>query len=1083
MGGNLFRHFLGTASVLSFVIALLGSGCSHAMDKPQLLEQAEKLYQTGQYEAAEIQYLNVLRLDQTNQTAIQHLGLIAFANGQVGRAFAILTHAKKTNPKNFDVRLALAQCQLAGGAPAPARDEALLLLKEQPTNEMALRLLVKSSISSNQLQQAGQLVDHLESSGHAAAGFTLARGMIQARNGNFPEAEKSLQKSIALNPLSSAAYVALGNLYVAKNDRQQAEAAYKNAEALAPPRSPDHLPYVDFELATGNVAEGKRVLEKLIKETRDYLPAQTRLAQIALNERDFTKCESLVKGVIGRDATNLEAMLLLARLRTAQGEPAKAVAELQHIVKEYPRVPAIHYQLALAQLANNDSLGDAANSLNQALNLQPDFPEAVMLLAELNLRRNEARLAIDSLAKLVSQHPKLPGAQLLLAAAYQAANEDDAALKVYQRLAQLYPANPQIPLRTGALLRHMNRNSQARDSYESALKIDPNYLPALEELVNLDLADKQFAVARERVQSQIAKRPETAALYLLLGRVCFADRDFTGAERALLKSLELGPDSSAANVLLSRVYLNSNRQPEALKNLQAAVTKNTNDVASWLQIAQLQSATSNHTAAQKAYETILTINPQSIAALNNLAWLNLENFGNAPAAYQLASKARRLQPDDPFIADTLGWVLYRTGDYPRALGLIRQSAERLPDEPQVFFHLGMTYYSLGQEGLAKSTLEKALGKATDEPWIDEAKLRLRILSINPSGPSPQMAAELKDLLNRAPNDLVLLTRVASLSAREAKWQQAATNYENALSINSNLVPVLVDLAQLYTTHLKNPERALALARQARQTAPNDPGVAHLLGKLAFDSAKSEADYRWAFSLLQESARKLPNDPEVQFDYAWALFSVGQLSEATAVMQKAFEAQPPSSRHEQAGKFLQMSSTWNHPDEVEKKAVQIQEILQAEPNYAPALLALASLQERRGEVKAACTTYEQSLTRFPLLSPATKWLARLYFDSVKDTTKAYAYAKQAREAFPQDPQVARILGSLEYERGNMQRAAQLLADSAKTFPTDPELHYRLGFALAKLKQSSAGQQALTTALALAPTSPLAAEAKRLLADLK
>ena len=51
----------------------------------------------------------------------------------------------------------------------------------------------------------------------------------------------------------------------------------------------------------------------------------------------------------------------------------------------------------------------------------------------------------------------------------------------------------------------------------------------------------------------------------------------------------------------------------------------------------------------------------TLLALNNLAVLYSDDLGQLDKAYDLAKKAREVAPNDPHIADTLGWILYKEG--------------------------------------------------------------------------------------------------------------------------------------------------------------------------------------------------------------------------------------------------------------------------------------------------------------------------------------------------------------------------------------------------------------------------------------
>lgn len=87
-------------------------------------------------------------------------------------------------------------------------------------------------------------------------------------------------------------------------------------------------------------------------------------------------------------------------------------------------------------------------------------------------------------------------------------------------------------------------------------------------------------------------------------------------------------------------------------------------------------------AAIQQYEIVLARAPKNAAALNNLAVLYQQEHD--PRAAAIAEKAYQLNPDDPLVADTLGWVLVDSGsDLKRGAAILKQavagaSRSRLP---------------------------------------------------------------------------------------------------------------------------------------------------------------------------------------------------------------------------------------------------------------------------------------------------------------------------------------------------------------------------------------------------------------------
>jgi tetratricopeptide (TPR) repeat protein len=125
-------------------------------------------------------------------------------------------------------------------------------------------------------------------------------------------------------------------------------------------------------------------------------------------------------------------------------------------------------------------------------------------------------------------------------------------------------------------------------------------------------------------------------------------------------------------------------------------------------IATLYDATGDLVTARKYSEQALAINPRLAVPANNLAFLYVKQGGNLDMALDLAQRAKQLMPDLNPITDTLGWVLYKKGDYASALPLLQESVEKEPNSPRYRYHLGMALSAVGQKEKAKDELESAL---------------------------------------------------------------------------------------------------------------------------------------------------------------------------------------------------------------------------------------------------------------------------------------------------------------------------------------------------------------------------------------
>ena len=1065
-------------SLLVAVLTMIGSaGCSKEFRKNRYLERANREFTAEQYEKAELEYLWVLQVAPLNPIAVRRLGVIYHEQGRLPRAIAYLRKATELEPDNLEVRLKLGLNYMSVGQFKEAGGEARRILEKQPGHEEALLLLADSAITSKQILETRQRIEELRQQDQDRAGYHLALGGLHLRQHDLNKAASEFRKALALDPKSGAVQQSLGNLHWMQDDLPEAERAFKTAADLAPLRSARRLRYAEFKLKTGATEEAKQALEEITRKVPDYLPAWTYLMQVSFAERKYEDCANLIQKVLAKDSANFEALMLGGNLLLVRGEGAKEVAEFERINSIYGRVPRARYQLALAQLLNND-FGKAVRSLNRALALDPNLAEAILLLAELNIRKSNPSPAITSLTQLVKQRPQIAQAHLLLANAYLVQKNPDEAVAVYKRMAGFFPKNPQVPLLMGSVLAQQNKRTEARQAFATSLELASDYLPALEQLVDLDIVDKQFTNAMERVKQQMEKKPGAAEMWLLLAKVHLAQGEVNQAESALLKAIGMDPDLRDAYLLLAELYVTSNRHQQALDKLVRLVGK-TNDVPALMLIGMIHEQSRSFSAARESYEKLLAINPKFSPALNNLAYLYSEHFGQLDKAYLTAEKARQLLPYDPHIADTLGWILYKKGEYPRALGLLQESAWKLPVEPEVQFHLGMTHYLMGEEETARLALERALQGNKEFPGKEEGRRRLSVLAIDTKTNRPAALAEVEVMLRQEPDDPVALGRLAAIQVRNGAMEKAAKTYERALKINPGNARLLVNLAQLYSGPLKDPRQALALSKEAHNLAPEDPFIAHTLGCLVFQAG----DYQWSLSLLQESARKLARDPDVFYDLAWACYAVGQVSDAETNMQSALQAGATPAHFEEAKRFLSLIASSHNPARAREALAQAEQILAADPAYVPALVILATVHEQEGRYAQAKQLHERILDHYPLFVPATRQLALLYAGHFGNDEKAYELAVKARSAFPDDPELARTLGILSYRRRDYVRSAQLLKESIRKWNNDAELAYYLGMAHYRLKERKESKEALLRAVALNDQAPFAEEAKRVITELK
>jgi len=104
---------------------------------------------------------------------------------------------------------------------------------------------------------------------------------------------------------------------------------------------------------------------------------------------------------------------------------------------------------------------------------------------------------------------------------------------------------------------------------------------------------------------------------------------------------------------------------------------------------------------------VIGLQPKHAHAYNALGYTLADRNQRLPEARALIETAHKLAPADPFILDSLGWVLHRMGQNQEAVGHL-QSAHELRPDAEIAAHLGEVLWTLGRQAEAQQLWTEAL---------------------------------------------------------------------------------------------------------------------------------------------------------------------------------------------------------------------------------------------------------------------------------------------------------------------------------------------------------------------------------------
>ncbi|PYL63371.1 MAG: hypothetical protein DMF25_10685, partial [Verrucomicrobia bacterium] len=176
---------------------LLGCGAGEKK-KMRILERADRYFKTGEYDKAKIEYLNLLRIDRNDATAIQQLGFIWFEEGAILQAYPYLSRARELVPDNIAVSTKLATVLAALGEGAKARQEAMSILQESADQEEALLVLADTARTDEEIEETQEQLRRIPEEKDLY--YHLAWATLAIRQGDLAYAQGELEEALKSDP-------------------------------------------------------------------------------------------------------------------------------------------------------------------------------------------------------------------------------------------------------------------------------------------------------------------------------------------------------------------------------------------------------------------------------------------------------------------------------------------------------------------------------------------------------------------------------------------------------------------------------------------------------------------------------------------------------------------------------------------------------------------------------------------------------------------------------------------------------------------------------------------------------------------
>jgi tetratricopeptide (TPR) repeat protein len=372
----------------------------------------------------------------------------------------------------------------------------------------------------------------------------------------------------------------------------------------------------------------------------------------------------------------------------------------------------------------------ARMEVKNAILIEPNFVEGYYLLGLIDQKDGNLKGASDAFSKAIELNPGFSAARVELGHILLASGSPEAALENAQTVLAGNPGDRRALILKGWVFMVQKKPKDAAAIFEGLMERGEKKPETYLSLATAYFRSGNFFLAEKTFGEGIGAYPEFVPLRLGLARFYSDSRQPVQAESELQQAIRLEPDQTIYTYFLSNHYLRQGRKQEAVTKLQAGIDASPKDPALYLLLAMIYERDQDYANAMQVYERVLTEDPDSWFAANNLAFLIAANKSwkaELDRAKMIAEKAIQQRPHEPALLDTLGWVYFRMGDTRRAHSLIEQALAWAPDDAVLNYHMGAVLIELGRKHAAREKLYKALAGETDFPGKADATRLLKEL--------------------------------------------------------------------------------------------------------------------------------------------------------------------------------------------------------------------------------------------------------------------------------------------------------------------------------------------------------------------
>ena len=565
------------------------------------------------------------------------------------------------------------------------------------------------NLAPDSLSSENPLVDPVYMTSQADYHFTLAESL--SLEGKSQKAIEEFRLTLLYDPQSVLVHLRIATEYIRLGMVTEALESSQTALEIEPKN-------VDARMMMGGLYTSLKTFDKALVHYRKVLEVKPYQAEAAI----------LVGGLLAEQKKYKEAIEHLEDLTRA---------------KEFEEPEKAYYFIGRIRTEQDQPQLDAAEkAFRRALTIKPDFPEAAYALAGVLKRMGKEGEGMKLLKSFQDKYGPQKDMARVLSQYYLAAEDYDRAYEQLSYLEGFESDNLNVKVQMALILVERQRYEEAAERFEEILLQSPEsdkirfYLGAVYEELS------RWQLAMENYDQVPASSSYYVDAVIHHAQIAHKQKSLDKAIEVVENAIELRADQAQLYAFLASLFDEGKQFAKAEKMLTDAAKKFPKNAQLQFFLGSIYDRLGNTDKVTAQMRKVLDLEPEHAQAMNYLAYILADKNLDLEEAERLARSALDLQPQDPYVLDTMGWVLFKQGRMELSVQYLEAAYKLRNDEAVIVEHLADAYFKMQMIKKAEAYYLKSIELSQDAQY--RKKIQEKLVNIDRQKEPSRLPASVED---------------------------------------------------------------------------------------------------------------------------------------------------------------------------------------------------------------------------------------------------------------------------------------------------------------------------------------------------